>query len=82
MNLKAEALSYYYKLLAEGKSTTQARGLVYLKHRVLITKNVPSPNFCVSDPVPPREPMEFGGDFCKTVQGTSTGPQDGLRRGA
>lgn len=24
----------------------------------------------------------FGGDFCKTITGASTGPQDGLRSGA
>lgn len=26
-------------------------------------------------------PVKFGSEFCKTIYGTSTGPQDGLRRG-
>ena len=73
MNQNAEAISYYYHLRAQGVDPTSARLHVRMRFGIVINGNLPVADD-VTEPVVPREPMEFGGEFCETIYGTSTGP--------
>ena len=76
MSQNAEALAHYYHLRAQGLDPDVARQHVRQRFGVEISDQVPSADAVVT-PVPPRESMEFGGEFCQTVWGSSTGPQYG-----
>lgn len=75
MDQNAAALAHYYHLRAQDVSPDDARAHVLQRFGVRIN-GVPAASE-VTEKVPPRETMEFGGDFCKTIWGTSTGPQYG-----
>lgn len=76
MDQNAEALSHYYHLRSQGVAPASARQHVRQRFGVDIYGSVPNAD-TVATAIPPREQMEFGGDFCNTIYGTSTGPYYG-----
>ena len=75
MDQNAAALAHYYHLRSQDVSPSDARAHVRQRFGIEIN-GVPAAEE-VTQPLPEREPMEFGGDFCETIRGTSTGPQYG-----